>query len=336
MGENQMKLLILGGPKFVGRHLIDAALAANHEVTLFNRGQTNPNAYPEVEKLRGDRDGDLAALHGRSWDATIDTSGYIPRLVADSARLLADRVAHYTFVSSISVYASTATPHQDENAPLGTLADESVEEITGETYGPLKVLCEQAVERYFPGRALHVRAGLIVGPHDPTGRFAYWPWRVDQGGEVLAPGTPEQLIQFVDGRDLAAWMVQMASSRQPGTFNATGPATPLTWGELLATCQTIAANPSRLVWIADDFLLEKGVQPWQELPLWIPASSEEAPGLYTIDCGRAIAAGLAFRPLVETVRDTLTWLKQRDGGWTWQTGLAAEKETAVLQAWRQK
>jgi 2'-hydroxyisoflavone reductase len=331
-----MKLLILGGPKFVGRHLIDAALAANHEVTFFNRGQTNPDAYPDVEKLRGDRDGDLAALHGRSWDAVIDTSGYIPRLVADSARLLADRVAHYTFVSSISVYASMATPHQDESAPLGTLADESVEEVTSETYGPLKVLCEQAVERYFPGRALHVRAGLIVGPHDPTGRFTYWPWRVDRGGEVLSPGTPDDLVQFIDGRDLAAWMVQMADRRQAGTFNATGPTTSLTWGELLTTCQTVATSLSQLTWVADDFLLEQGVQPWQELPLWVPASAEETTGLYTIDCGRAIDAGLTFRLLTETVRDTLTWLKQRNGNWTWQTGLSAEKETAVLQAWHQQ
>jgi 2'-hydroxyisoflavone reductase len=335
-GENSMKLLILGGPKFVGRHLIDAALAANHEVTLFNRGQTNPDAYPEVEKLRGDRDGDLAALHGRSWDAVMDTSGYLPRLVADSARLLADRVSHYTFVSSLSVYASMATPHQDESAAVGRLADESVEEITGETYGPLKVLCEQAVERHFPGRALHVRAGIIAGPYDPTDRFTYWPWRVQEGGEVLAPGTPEAPLQFVDGRDLAAWMVQMTADRQPGTFNATGPATPLTWGEMLATCQTVSPNPSRLTWVDDAFLLEREIEPWRDLPLWIPASADNAPGLYTIDCRRAVAAGLTFRPLAETVRDTLAWVNRRDPDWTWRVGLAAEKETAVLQAWHKQ
>jgi 2'-hydroxyisoflavone reductase len=266
----------------------------------------------------------------------MDTSGYLPRLVADSARLLADRVAHYTFVSSISVYADMATPNQNESAPVGQLADESVEEITGETYGPLKVLCEQAVERYFPRRALHVRAGIIAGPHDPTDRFTYWPWRVQQGGEVLAPGTPDAPLQFVDGRDLAAWMVQMTADRQPGTFNATGPAKLLTWGDLLAACQSAGSTPSRLTWVADDFLLAQGVDPWQDLPLWIPASAENAPGLYTIDCRRAVAAGLTFRPLIETVGDTLAWVNRRGSDWSGKVGLTLARETAVLQAWHRQ
>ena len=330
-----MKLLILGGPKFVGRHLIEAALAANHEVTVFNRGKTNPNAYPEVEKLRGDRDGGLTALHGRTWDAVIDTSGYLPRLVADSARLLADQVSYYAFVSSISVYASVAAPYQDESAPVGKLADESVEEMNGDTYGPLKALCEQAVERYFPQRSLHVRAGLIVGPHDPTDRFSYWTWRVDQGGEALAPGAPDKPVQFVDGRDLAAWVMGMIAKGQAGVFNVTGPAAPLSWGEMLAACQTAAANPAQWTWVDDDFLLAQDVQPWRDLPLWVPDSTGEMAGFYAIDCRRAIAAGLTFRPLAQTVADTLTWLKQRDD-WAGQIGLSAVRETAVLQAWRAK
>jgi 2'-hydroxyisoflavone reductase len=333
-GETGMKLLILGGPKFVGRHLIDAALAANHEATLFNRGQTNPTAYPEVEKLRGDRDGGLAALHGRAWDAVIDTSGYLPRLVADSARLLADRVSYYVFISSISVYASVAAPYQDESGLVGNLADESVEEINGDTYGPLKALCEQAVERYFPQRSLHVRAGLIVGPHDPTDRFSYWPWRIDQGGDMLAPGAPDRPVQVVDARDLAAWVMDMIGKGQPGVFNVTGPAAPLTWGEMLAVCQKAAARPAQLTWVDDDFLLKQGVQPWRDLPLWVPASAEEMAGLYTVDCRRAIAAGLTFRPLAQTAADTLTWLKQREGNWPGQVGLDGEREAAVLQAWR--
>jgi 2'-hydroxyisoflavone reductase len=331
-----MKLLVLGGPKFVGRHLIEAALAANHEVTVFNRGQTNPNAYPEVEKLRGDRDGGLTALHGRTWDAVIDTSGYLPRLAADSARLLADQAGYYAFVSSISVYASMATPYQDESAPVGKLADESVEEINGDTYGPLKALCEQAVERYFPQRSLHVRAGLIVGPHDPTDRFSYWPWRIDQGGDMLAPGAPDSPIQVVDGRDLAAWVMGMIAKGQPGVFNATGPAAPLTWGEMLAVCQTVAARPAELTWVSDDFLLQQGARPWRDLPLWVPASDEEMVGLYTVDCRRAIAAGLTFRPLAQTAADTLTWLHQREEEWAGQVGWSAARETAVLQAWRDR
>lgn len=331
-----MKLLILGGPRFLGRHVIDAALAANHEVTLFNRGQTNPDDYPALEKLRGNRDGDLAALRGRSWDAVIDTCGYVPRVVADSARLLADAVAHYTFVSSISVYAGTPVPGLDETAPLGRLADESVEEITGETYGPLKVLCEQAVERYFPGRANHVRAGLIVGPYDPSDRFTYWPVRIDRGGEVLAPGSPDTLVQLVDGRDLAAWMVQMAAHRTAGTFNATGPDTPLTMGQLLATCQAASSRESTLTWVDDAFLLAQGVGPWMEMPLWIPASDEDAPGFSAIDCRRARAAGLTSRPVADTVRDTLAWASRRSPDWTWRAGLDAAKEAAILQAWHQQ
>ena len=329
-----MKLLILGGPKFVGRHLIEAALAANHEVTVFNRGQTNPNAYPEVEKLRGDRDGGLTALHGRTWDAVIDTSGYLPRLAADSARLLADQAGYYAFVSSISVYASMAAPYQDESAPVGKLADESVEEINSDTYGPLKALCEQAVERYFPQRSLHVRAGLIVGPHDPTDRFSYWPWRIDQGGDMLAPGAPDRPIQVVDGRDLVAWVMGMIAKGQAGVFNVTGPAAPLSWGEMLAACQTAAANPAELTWVDDDFLLAQDARPWRDLPLWVPASDEEMVGLYTVDCRRAIAAGLTFRPLAQTAADTLTWLKQREEEWAGRIGLDGVRETAILQAWR--
>ncbi len=209
-----MKLLVLGGTVFLGRHLVEAATARGHSVTLFNRGQHNPELYPEVEKLRGDRDSDLSALQGRRWDAVIDTCGYLPRAVRASAELLADAVDHYTFISSISVYADFHTPAMDESAPVGTLADETVEEVTGETYGPLKALCEQAAERALPGRVLNIRPGLIVGPHDPTDRFTYWPVRVARGGEVLAPGRPHVPVQVIDGRDLAEWTVRMVEARQ--------------------------------------------------------------------------------------------------------------------------
>ena len=198
-----MKLLILGGTVFLGRHLVEAAQARGHQLTLFNRGQHNPELFAGVEKLRGDRSGDLSALRGRRWDAVIDTCGYIPRIVRASAELLADAVDHYTFVSSLSVYADTSRPGIDESAPVGQLADETVEDITGETYGPLKALCEQAAGRALPGRVLTVRPGLIVGPHDPTDRFTYWPVRVARGGALLAPGRPERRVAFVDVRDLA-------------------------------------------------------------------------------------------------------------------------------------
>jgi nucleoside-diphosphate-sugar epimerase len=217
-----MRLLILGGTAFLGRALVDDALGRGHELTLFNRGKTNPELYPEVERLQGDRDGDLTVLQGKTWDAVIDTSGYVPRVVGQSAELLADAVGHYTFISSISAYADFSQPGADENAAVGKLEDESVEEIDGDTYGPLKVLCEEVVEKRLPGRTLIIRPGLIIGPHDPTDRFTYWPCRVERGGEVLAPGKPEKSVQFIDARDLAAWNLDMVEGgADPGLGRVT-------------------------------------------------------------------------------------------------------------------
>src|SRR4051794_14737210 len=204
-----MKLLILGGTIFLGRYLAKAALERGHDLTLFNRSQHNSELYPDVEQLRGDRDGGLDVLRGRRWDAVVDTSGYLPHLVRASAELLADAVEHYTFISSISVYPHFRSLGQDESAPVGTLDDPSVEEITGESYGPLKTLCEQAVEQALPGRTLVVRPGLIVGPHDPSDRFTYWVHRVAQGGELLAPESPNWHTQIIDVRDLADWTLHM-------------------------------------------------------------------------------------------------------------------------------
>ncbi|RME58782.1 MAG: SDR family oxidoreductase, partial [Caldilineae bacterium] len=309
-----MNLLILGGTVFLGRHIVEAALTRGHQVTLFNRGQHNPDLFPEVEKLRGDRDpnvGDgLQALEGRSWDAVIDTCGYAPRIVEASATLLAGAVAHYTFVSSLSAYASFATPHQDEYAPLAVMEDPTVEEITGETYGPLKVLCEQAAEAAMPGQVCVVRPGLIVGPHDPTDRFTYWPVRVARGGRVLAPGRPDYPIEYTDVRDLAAWIVHAAEQRLAGPFNVSGPEQPTTLGDLLETSRTVSDSNAEFVWIDEAFLLEQGVQPWSELPLWVGDSPEYA-GFSSFDCSRARANGLRFRPPEETVRDTLAWAATR-------------------------
>lgn len=327
-----MRLLMLGGTVFLGRHIVENALGRGHTVTLFNRGQHNPDLFPAVEKLRGERDGGLGVLKGRTWDAVVDTCGYVPRLVRASAEALADCVEHYTFISSLSVYGDTSKPGLDENGPVGKVEDESVEQITGETYGPLKALCEQAAEKTMPGRVLHVRAGLIVGPYDPTDRFTYWPARVARGGEVLAPGQPESPVQFVDVRDLSEWIVKMAEARQAGVFNATGPDYVLPMRQLLETCQSVSGAPSNLIWADEKFIGAQGIQPWSEMPLWIPESDESAAGFSAFNCDKAMAAGLAFRPLTDTVRDTLAWANTRPADHPWRAGLTPEREAETLKA----
>ena len=332
-----MKLLILGGTKFLGRHLVEAALRRGDEVTLFNRGLHNPEIFPEVEKLRGDRDGGLDALRGRRWDAVVDTSGYVPRVVRASAEFLADAVEFYAFVSSMSVYADFSRPN-DEDSPLATLDDETVEEVTGETYGALKALCERAVEEVMPGRVLSVRAGLIVGPYDSTGRFTHWTERVARGGEVLAPAPPERQVQLVDARDLSEWILRMADGRRGGVFNASGPDYTLTMQALLEACREASASDARFTWVAEQFLLEKGVQPWGDIPLWIPEASDKRCFLAE-NCERAWAAGLRFRPLVETARDTLAWQRsgspgfEKEGLVAHEQPLTPEREEELLREW---
>lgn len=329
-----MKLLILGGTRFVGRALVDEAQAKGYELTLFNRGQTNPDLYPEIEQLTGDRDGGLDALKERHWDAVIDTCGYVPRLVKDSAELLADAIDHYTFISSISVYADFSEIGITEDSPLATMADETVETVDGETYGPLKALCEQAIDKAMNGRSLHIRAGLIVGPHDQTDRFSYWPARVARSGEVLAPGNPNGLVQFIDVRDLAAWVLSATEQKLTGPFNVTGPANPLSMQALLETCKTTNDGNATFTWVDEDFILANDIAPWTELPLWVPG--EEDAGFGAVDCRQAQAKGLVYRPLAATVRDTRAWLNTRPADYEWKNGLSAEKETQVLQAWHEK
>lgn len=335
-----MNLLVLGGAVFLGRHLVDAALAAGHQVTLFNRGQHNADLFPQVEKLRGDRNGGLDALAGRRWDAVIDTCGYAPRLVHASAELLAGSVDHYTFISSISVYRDLDKAPVDESSAVGRLDDESVEEITGDSYGPLKALCEQAAEAAMPGRVLAVRPGLIVGPHDPSDRFTYWVWRVAQGGAALAPGRPQRRVELIDGRDLAGWILRMVEARRTGVYNASGPDYELTMGDMLEGCRRAAHSAVEFTWLSEEFLLANGVAPWSELPLWLP---EEQNTVLAVDCSRAMAAGLVFRPLAETVQDTLSWLKAGRapaGGDLSQlelrAGLAPARETELLAVWAQQ
>jgi 2'-hydroxyisoflavone reductase len=341
-----MKLLILGGTKFLGRHLVETALARGHEVTLFNRGQLNPELFPEVEKLRGERDGGLDALRGRRWDAAVDTSGQHPRAVRDSARLLADSVEHYTFISSLSAYADTSVPGVDESHPVATVTDEQLREAESltqteltaapffwEIYGALKALCERAAEGEMPGRVLNVRAGLIVGPYDSTDRFTYWPRRVAEGGEVLAPGDPARQVQFIGARDLSEWVLDMAESRRAGTFNAAGPDYVLTMGRLLEQCRAGTGGDARFVWADEDFLLEAGVGPWIDLPLWIPESNDDKRYFLALNVERAVAAGLRFRTPAETARDTLAWDLTRPPDTERRAGLSREREREVLAAW---
>ena len=321
-----MKLLVLGGTRFLGRHIVEIARGRGHEVTLFNRGKIDPNPFPDLEHLKGERDSDLAPLTGRRWDAVVDTCGYVPRIVKTSAELLADAVGHYTFISSGSVYEDF-TAAADESAPIGTLKDETVEEVTGETYGPLKALCERAAETAMPGRVLHVRAGLIVGPHDPTDRFTYWPHRIGDGGEVLAPGRRDAQVQFVDVRDLSDWIVGCAENGTAGVFNATGPADVLTMESLLETTRRTCNPEASLTLVPDAFLEEQKVGPWMELPLWIPGADLQ------MICTRAIDAGLDFRPLEDTLRDTLEWSRTRPTDREWRAGMKREREAEVLTAW---
>jgi 2'-hydroxyisoflavone reductase len=299
-----MKLLVLGGTKFLGRHLVEAAFAAGHEVTTFTRGTTNAGLWPGAEMLTGDRDGALNMLRDRQWDAVVDTSGYFPRVVRQSAELLRDAVERYVFVSTISVYADFAQP-VSESTPVAELDDPALESSEPDHYGALKALCEHVVEEIYAERATIVRPGLIVGPFDPTDRFTYWPRRLAEGGDVLAPGDPDAPVQFVDARDLAGWLLLLAERGPAGTFNATGPAEPLTMRAALEWIRDAVGGDARLVWTDDETLLTAEVGPWMELPLWLPG--EEYAGLLEADISRALAAGLTFRPLEETARDTLAW-----------------------------
>jgi 2'-hydroxyisoflavone reductase len=293
-----MDLLVLGGTRFLGRHLVAEALGRGHRVTLFNRGESNPGLFPGVEELRGERGGDLSPLRGRRWDAAIDTCGYLPRDVRRSAELLADSAGHYTFVSSISVYRDFARTGINEDAPV--LEPPEPEELDWEHYGGLKVGCERAAEAAMPGRTLVVRPGMIVGPHDYTNRFPYWRRRAADGQEVLAPGDPEQQVQLIDARDLAAWMLGMAEEGGTGVYNATGPWHRLTMRGMLEEIRAATGSDARFVWASEEFLLDAGVKPWEEMPFWVP---KKMAGIHSADVGRAVGAGLAFRPLGETVRD---------------------------------
>jgi 2'-hydroxyisoflavone reductase len=322
-----MRILVLGGTQFLGRHVVDVALARDHEITLFNRGQTRPELFPDVEKLRGDRDGDLGALEDRDFDAVVDTSGYVPRVVEQTIAALGD-VGHYTFVSSISVYADVSTP-PSESSPLAELKEPT--EDWREAYGELKALCERVVRTRFPD-AFIPRPGLISGPWDPTGRFTYWPTRLAAGGRVLAPAPREADAQLIDVRDLAGWIVRAAEDGMRGTYNAVD--RPTTRGTMIEPCRDVAGTDAEIVWVDPDFLHEQAVEEWMELPLWL--YDESYRGMLSVDPSAAFAAGLETRPLAETARDTLEWARSGQAPPDPPAGLDREKEQAVLDEWLSK
>ncbi|RME42639.1 MAG: NAD-dependent epimerase/dehydratase family protein [Deltaproteobacteria bacterium] len=326
-----MKILILGGTRFLGRHLVTAALEAGHAVTLFHRGRTNPDLYPELERVIGDRDGDLSRLAGRTFDAVIDTCGYHPRIVGASAAFFAERATHYTFISSIAVYRDLSKAGIGEGAELSTVEDPEDEIVTPARYGGLKALCEAAAEAAMPGRVLHLRAGLLAGPFDPTDRFTYWPLRIARGGEILAPGSPEDPVQFLDARDLARWAVEMAERRACGVYNVVGPARRRTRRAFLERCRRVVGGEVTFTWVSEAFLCEAGVVPFTEMPLWVPAA---ASGLLAVDASRALSEGLSPSPWEKTIRDTWQWRRsiERPLG----AGLTPEREAELLRRWKRR
>jgi len=347
-----MKLIILGGTRFLGRHLVTAALARNHEITLFNRGQHPSAAFPSVETICGDRNRDLDKLQGRRWDAVVDTCGYLPRTVKASAEILSHSVDRYVFISSVSAYADLSHTGLEETAALATLTSEQLDQANaidssgqasavtyGKMYGGLKALCEQAAEEVFPNRVLLIRPGLIVGPDDYTDRFTYWVMRVARGnkiGEVLAPGRPERAVQFIDVRDLAEWIVRMIERKGTGVYNANGLPQSLTMERMLEECKTVSDSDASFTWVGDDFLMQEKVAPWSEMPLWIPEEdAAHLPALMFINCDKAVESGLTFRPLNETIKDILTWRATTRTDEELKAGIDPDKEQRLLRKWHE-
>ena len=332
-----MRILILGGTQFVGRAVAEAALAGGDRVTLFHRGRTNPDAVPGAVHVLGDRDGELGALADGVWDAVIDTSGYVPRVVRQSAEALHGRAGRYLFVSSISVYAVPLAAGFDEASPLAALEDPDTEQVTGATYGGLKVACERVVREAWGDAATIVRPGLVAGPNDPTDRFGYWVRRLAAGGEVLAPAPAVAPVQVIDVRDLAVWMRRLLDATIPGPVHAVGPALPLRLGELLETCRRVSGSDAHVTWAAPEWLVAQGVEPWTELPLWIPGP---AVAHHQASDAAARAAGLVPRPIEATVVDTLRYeramppeRRAQRAGLAMGGPVTREREAELLERW---
>ena len=327
-----MRILLIGGTRFIGRHVVESALAVGHDVTIFHRGKTGGDLFADVEHRIGDRNSDLSALGEGSWDATVDTCAYVPNQVHELADVLGDRAGHYQLVSSVSAYASPSRRGYREDAPLAELDDPTVQEVTDETYGGLKVLCERvAVERFGP-RSVIVRPTYVVGPDDYTWRFPWWVARIARGGEVLAPGPADAPSQVIDVRDMAAWMVGLLDRSESGAFHAVGPSSTFTWGEELeAIVGSVAPEGTTLRWVDAPFLLEAALDD-TALPLWPGADPDVL--VMTADPAAALATGLTIRPLAETVRDTLAWTRTVEQ--PAQPGLSATDEAALLARWQSR
>ncbi|MGH7132808.1 MAG: NAD-dependent epimerase/dehydratase family protein [Phycisphaerales bacterium] len=375
--KKPLKILILGGTAFLGPAVVDACKARGHSVTIFNRGKTEKRigAVEGVEHLYGNRDPEkraddadekspkgLSELEKGEWDVVVDTSGFVPRIVDASAKLLAPRVKQYIFISSVSAFARNDIPNQDESGAVGKMANETDEQVSGGNYGPLKALCEKAAEDAMPGRVTNIRPGYIVGPGDGSDRFTYWPVRASKGGEMLAPGTPSDPVQIVDVRDLAAFIVRCSEKRTMGVINVVGPVKPTTWGEVLGVCVTAAkakGTEPKLTWVEAEFLEEQGIEAGS-LPIWIPPAGEYK-GFHLWSNAKAVAAGLTTRPTAETCRDLLVWWPKEVERRTRvgkeltaaaekegkpapklgdpekpRAGIPAEKEAAVLKAWKDR
>ncbi|MGG3560755.1 NAD-dependent epimerase/dehydratase family protein [Neobacillus rhizosphaerae] len=339
-----MKILVLGGSRFLGRTFVEEALSQNHEVTIFNRGNQNVG-LKDVEIITGDRFGDLSELKNRYWDTVLDTSGFIPSTVKKSTELLKDRVNQYSFISSISVYQDWVPENLDETYPVLDMSFEKSIELSKDVNGPIyeyyghfKALCERIAEMNLPGRVLNVRAGQLIGPNDYTDRIPYWVHRVAKGGKVLVPGNENRRVQLIDNKDLSQWILNMMSSNSSGTFNATGPDYPLTMKQFIDACLRVTGSDAEIVWADEEFLLDQKVTPWTEMPLWVPenaplSSELEKPwkGTFSINIDKAVKSGLTFRMLDESISDIYEWEKTRHiSQYEWKSGMRAEREKELL------
>lgn len=327
-----MKLLVIGGTHFVGRAAVEDAAARGHEVTVFHRGPAEPSGFPEVEHVHGDRDGGLGVLRGRAWDAVLDTCGYVPRQVVEVASTLGEATAHYTYISSLSVYPDASIPGANEETATFAPPFPDTEDVTDTTYGPLKSACEREALRAFAGRCLVVRPGYIVGPHDPTDRFTYWVRRAAAGGEMLAPAPGTEILQPVDARDLAAFTLDHIEAATVDVFGVVGPGEPLTWADAVAALSAVAGAGTDVTWIDFAFLHERlGDDRWSALPLW----DMTAPGLPGFDDAKSRGAGMRHRTFEATARDTLAWDRARPQE-ALKAGLTSARERELLHAWHDR
>ena len=331
-----LKILILGGTGFIGPHQVNYALQRGHTVTLFNRGKTNTHLFPDVEKLEGDRNDNLTALEGdRKWDVVIDNSATVPRWVRQSASLLKGRTSQYMYVSSLSVYSETSKVGIAEDGAVFKLEDPAVEKITGETYGGMKALCEEESRKAFPDSHTVLRPTLIVGPGDQTDRFTYWPVKIYRGGEILAPGTPDDPVQIIDARDLSEWMIRLAEQKTFGTFNASS--RPFGMAEMLYGIKASTSKHGWFTWIPADFLEKQEVHPWSDMPVWFPPVGEFK-GFSMFSVQKALDAGLTFRPLAKTSRETMNWFSglPEERQKNLKSGLNPEREMEILELWNSR